>query len=167
MAGRVKTWVWVVVAVAVVGVLSLVAFAGMAAYFVSRHIETSEATPSDAAREFEAVKAGFAGQKPLIELDSHGRFLKAHTNRPSAPDARPPEQLHLIAFDPPKGRIVRFSLPFWILRMKASGATIDLNGNRMNLEDLRLTVEDLERYGPTLIVDHTAPDGERVLVWSK
>lgn len=165
MAGRIKTWVWVVIAIAVVCVLSLVALAGMAAYFVSRHIETSEATASDAAREFEAVKAGFAGQKPLIELDSHGRFLKAHTNRPSAPNA-PPEHLHVIAFDPPKGRIVRFSLPFWILRMKAN-ATIDLNGDRMNLEDLRLTIEDLERFGPTLIVDHTAPDGERVLVWSK
>jgi hypothetical protein len=37
----------------------------------------------------------------------------------------------------------------------------------MDLEDLRLTVEDLERYGPTLIVDHKAPDGDRVLVWSK
>jgi hypothetical protein len=167
VAGRIKTWVWVVVAVAVVCVLSLVAFAGMAAYFVSRHIETSEATPLDAAREFEAVKAGFAGQKPLIELDSRGRFRKAHTERPSSANAAPPEELRVIAFDPSDGRIVRFSLPFWILRMKARGATIDLNGNRMDLEDLRLTVEDLERYGPTLIVDHTGPDGERVLVWSK
>ena len=37
----------------------------------------------------------------------------------------------------------------------------------MDLEDLRLSIEDLERYGPTLIVDHQAPDGQRVLVWSK
>ena len=51
--------------------------------------------------------------------------------------------------------------------MKAKNATIDLNGNRMDLEDLRLTVEDLERYGPSLIVDHLAPDGDRILVWSK
>ena len=30
----------------------------------------------------------------------------------------------------------------------------------MDLEDLKLSVEDLERYGPTLIVDHTSADGE-------
>jgi hypothetical protein len=51
--------------------------------------------------------------------------------------------------------------------MKAGNATIDLNGNRMDLEDLRLSIEDLERFGPTLIVDHKGADGARVLVWSK
>jgi hypothetical protein len=51
--------------------------------------------------------------------------------------------------------------------VKSGNATIDLNGNRMDLEDLRLTIGDLERLGPALIVDHKSPDGERVLVWSK
>ena len=37
----------------------------------------------------------------------------------------------------------------------------------MDLEDLKLTVEDLERFGPTLIVDHRSTSGERVLVWSQ
>jgi hypothetical protein len=32
---------------------------------------------------------------------------------------------------------------------------------------LKLTVEDLERFGPTLIVDHRSSSGERVLVWSQ
>ena len=170
MAGKVKTWVWVVIGVAVVCVLGLVAMAGIGFYFVSQHIETQAATPASAAKEFDAVKSSFAGQVPLIELDREGKFLRAHTDRPAAVRADVPNQLHLLAFDPSdgrSGRIVRFSLPFWFLRMKAGNATIDLNGNRMDLEDLRLTVEDLERYGPTLIVDHMAPDGERVLVWSK
>ena len=51
--------------------------------------------------------------------------------------------------------------------MKAGNATIDLNGSKMDLEDLRLTIHDLERQGPSLIVDHQAPDGDRVLVWSR
>jgi hypothetical protein len=167
VAGKVKTWVWVLVAVAVVCVLGLVAFAGIAAYFVAQHIETTKATPASAAREFDAVKAGFAGQKPLIELDKRGQFLKANTDRPVPANVRPPDHLHLLAFDPSDRRIVRFNLPFWLLRLKAGDTTIDLNGNRMDLEDLRISVEDLERFGPALIVDHTAPDGERVLVWSK
>ena len=29
------------------------------------------------------------------------------------------------------------------------------------------TVEDLERYGPALVVDHRVASGQRVLVWSE
>jgi hypothetical protein len=167
VAGKVKTWVWVVIGGAVLCILGLVAIAAVGFYFVSQHIETKPATAATAASEFEAVKAGFAGQKPLIELDRDGRFLRSHTDRPAPAHAAVPNDLHLLAFDPSDGRIVRFSIPFWLLRRRPGNATIDLNGSRMDLEDLRLTVEDLERYGPSVIVDHSAPDGERILVWSK
>ena len=82
-------------------------------------------------------------------------------------NARPPETLNILAFDPDDGRMVKISVPFWLLRLKVGGTRIDFNGNRMELEDLKLTVEDLERFGPTLIVDHRVPNGERVLVWSQ
>jgi hypothetical protein len=167
VAGKVKTWVWVVIGVAVTCILGLVALAAIGFYFVSQHVETRPATAAAAATEFEAVKAGFEGQKPLIELDRDGRFLRAHTDHPAPANATAPTNLHLLAFDPSDGRIVRFTIPFWLLRRRPGNATIDLSGNRMDLEDLRLTVEDLERYGPAVIVDHSAPDGERILVWSK
>lgn len=166
MAGKVKKWVWIVVALAVVCILSLATMAAVGFYFVTKYIETAKATPASAALEFEAVKADFAGQRPLVELDSRGEFLRANTDRPIPAKVTVPEQLHLLAFDPDEGRVVRFKLPFWVLRMKMD-TTIDLNGNRMDLEDLRLSVEDLERYGPTLIVDHKGTDGTRVLVWSR
>ena len=167
MAGKVRTWVWVVVGIAVFCVLALVAVVGGAFFYMSRHIETKSATPAAAAREFEAVKSGFSGQKPLIELDRNGRFVRAHTDRPAPANAAMPDQLRILAFDPSDGRIVQVSVPFWLLRMKAGNATIDLNGSKMDLEDLRLTIHDLERQGPSLIVDHQAPDGDRVLVWSR
>ena len=167
MAGKVKTWVWVIIAIAVVCILGLVAMAGIGFYFVSQHFETKHASAVSAAQEFDLVKAAFPGQKPLVELDSRGEFLRANTDRPVPARTRSPEKLYLLAFDPDEGRIVRFNLPFWVLRMKAGNTTIDLNGNRMDLEDLRLSVEDLERFGPTLIVDHKGADGARVLVWSK
>ena len=167
MATKVQKWVWVVIAVVVTGILCLVAIAGIGFYFVSRYVETTAATPASAAQQFDAVKAGFAGQKPLVELDSRGDFIRANTDRPIPANVTAPEQLHLLAFDPSEGRVVRFKLPFWVLRMKKGNTTIDLNGNRMDLEDLRLSVDDLERFGPTLIVDHKGTDGTRVLVWSK
>jgi hypothetical protein len=167
VAGKVKKWIWIVVALAVICVLGLATMAAVGFYFVSKYVETTKASPAVAAQQFEAVKADFAGQKPLVELDSRGQFLRANTDRPIPAHVTIPEQLHLLAFDPDEGRVVRFKLPFWVLRMKMGDATIDLNGNRMDLEDLRLSVEDLERYGPSLIVDHKGTDGTRVLVWSR
>jgi hypothetical protein len=167
VAGKVKTWVWVVIGVGVFCVLSLVAVVGGAFFYMSRHIHTSSATPASAASEFDAVRSGFAGQRALIELDRDGHFLRANTDRRPPPGAQAPDQLNVLAFDPSDGRIVRFSIPFWLLRMKKGNATIDLNGNRMDLEDLRLSVQDLERQGAALIVDHQSPGGDRVLVWSR
>lgn len=152
---------------AVVITLALVAIAGAGFYFVSRHIETRAATGAEAAQEFERIRARFGGRTPLVELDRDGQFVRAHTDRLERDSTSTPDALHLIAFDPSDGRLVRFHLPFWLLRLRAGNTTIDLNGNRMNLDDLRLRVEDLERHGPALVVDHQSADGERVLVWSE
>jgi hypothetical protein len=37
----------------------------------------------------------------------------------------------------------------------------------MDLDDLRLSVDDLERFGPTLIAEHKTPEGSHVIVWSQ
>lgn len=167
MAGKVKAWIWVLVAIVAIGLLGIVAMAGAGLYFFSQHIDTRTASPANAAHEFDQIRHRFADQKPLIELDAHGRYLRSHTDRKPPRKVASPESINVLAFDPDDGRIVRVSIPFWLVRMKMNGATIDLNGNHMNLEDLRLTVEDLERFGPTLIVDHHNVSGERVLVWSE
>lgn len=167
MAAKVKTWIWVVAAVFIIGILGVVAMAGIGIYFFTQHIETKTASPALAARDFDQIKNQFQGQRPLIELDSRGRYLRSNTEIKAKPDAKTPESIYVIAFDPHDGRIVKVTIPFWLLRLKVRGATIDLNGQSMDLEDLRLTVEDLERFGPILIVDHASPDGERVLVWSQ
>lgn len=167
MAGKVKTWVWVVLAIVVIGVLGIIAMAGVGLYFFSQHIDTKTVSPANATRDFEQVKVRFTGQRPLIELDDHGRYLRSNTDRKPPANSKPPESINVMAFDPDEGRIVRVNIPFWLVRMKMSGTTIDFNGNHMNLEDLKLTVEDLERFGPTLIIDHRNTSGERVLVWSQ
>lgn len=167
MAGKVKTWIWVVLGVVLTCVIAAVVIAGSAFYFFSRQFDTHSATPAAANREFESVKVRFRGQKPLVELDCQGDVTRADSRREAAPDARVPEKVIVMAFNPEKERIVRVTLPFWLLRLKSRHASIDFNGRRMDLEDLKLTVADLERYGPTLIVDQTNPDGTRVLVWSQ
>lgn len=167
MAAKGRTWVWVVVGIVVLCILGVVAMAAAGLYFFSQNIDSREVSPAIASREFEDIREKFTGQKPLIELDSRGRLLRTNPDRPSQDHPRRPDTLHVLAFDPEDGRIVNVTVPFWLLRFKMGSTTIDFNGDRMDLEDLKLTVEDLERLGPTLIVDHTVVGGERVLVWSQ
>ena len=166
MAAKLKTWIWIIVSFVVICILGLVAVAGMGYYFFSKHFDTKVTSPASATVEFERVKTQFAGQKPLIELDERGHFLRANPDRPDHGNTRRPDQLYVLAFDPDDERIVKVTVPFWLLRLKSRG-TIDFNGGQLELEDLKLTVEDLERFGPTLIVDHKSTGGERVLVWSQ
>jgi hypothetical protein len=167
MAVKVKTWVWVVVGIAVVCILGIVAMAAFSVYYVSQHVKTHEASPAVASRQFDEVKARFTGQKPLIELSESGQLVRTNPDRPLQQHPRSPEQLNVLVFDPDDRRVVQLTIPFWLLRMKMGGTTVDFNGGRMDLEDLKLTVEDLERFGPTLIVDHSTGRGDRVLIWSQ
>ena len=47
MAGKVKTWVWVVLGIVVVGILCIIAAAGVGLYFFSQHIQTRAASPAN------------------------------------------------------------------------------------------------------------------------
>jgi hypothetical protein len=165
MAGKAKTWIWVVVGVVAFGILGVIAMAAAGLWFAKTHINIRPETSAAALEDFQHARAAFAGQKPLIELDDRGHFVHANTDRPAGTER--PQSLTVMAFDPGDERIVRMDIPFWMLRLKMRGTRIGVGSGGLNLRDLNLTVEDLERFGPTLIVDHTGPKGERVLVWSR
>src|SRR5262245_26884638 len=114
---KVKTWVWVVVGVVALGILGIIVVAAAGIWLVRSHIDVRSATPVTASTEFERVRKQFPAQKPLIELDEHDRFLRANTDRP--PGTRTPDSLYVLAFDPDEDRVVRMSIPFWLLRFKS------------------------------------------------
>ena len=165
MAGKVKTWVWVVVGVVVLGILGVVAMAAAGLWFVKSHVNVQSTTTAIASADFQAVRARFSGQKPLIELDEHGNFLHANTERPAG--TQRPETLNVMAFDSHDEKVVRLDVPFWLLRLKGGGSRFQVGAGNVDLAKLRLTVEDLERYGPILILDQKDTDGSRVLIWSQ
>lgn len=166
MAGKVKPWVWVVVGVVACGILFIIGLAAVGLWLVKSHVEVHSASPAAVTEDFQTVRARFADQKPLIELDEHGNVFHANTDRPAS--SQRVETLNILAFNPRDERVVKMDLPFWLLRLKMRGGRIDVGGGRdMDLEKLRLTVEDLERFGPTLILDHKDSDGARVLIWSQ
>src|SRR4029079_13195372 len=77
-----------------------------------------------------------------------------------------PQTLNVMAFDPHDEKVVRMELPFWLLRLKGAGGRFDIGRSNVDLARMRITVEDLERYGPILILDQKDTDGARVLVWA-
>ena len=165
MAGKVKAWVWVVVGVVVLGILSVVAMAAAGLWFVKSHIDIRSTTSAAATEDFQTIRQRFATQKPLIELDEHGSFLRANVDRPAG--TQRPQTLNVMAFDPNDEKVVRMELPFWLLRLKGGGGRFDIGRSNVDLARMRITVEDLERYGPILILDQRDTDGSRVLVWSQ
>jgi hypothetical protein len=165
MAGRVKTWVWVIVGLVVCGILCLVTLAAAGLWFAKSHIDIRSASRTTVSEDFARIRQQFASQKPLIELDDRGHLARANTDRPSG--SRRPESLNIMAFDPDDEKIVKMAIPFWLLRLKMQGTRFNVGNDSIDLHELHLTVEDLERFGPTLIVDHKGRDGERVLVWSQ
>ena len=165
MAGKVKTWVWVVVGIVVFGILGVIAMAAAGLWFVKSHVNIQSMTTAVASADFQTVRARFANQKPLIELDERGNFMHANTDRPAG--TQRPQTLTILAFESHDEKVVRLELPFWLLRLKGGGSRFDVGGGNVDLAKLRLTVEDLERYGPTLILDQKDSDGSRVLIWSQ
>ena len=107
---KVKTWVWVVIGVIALGIIGIVAMAAAGLWFVRSHVDVRSTTVSAASSDFESVRARFASQKPLIELDDRGDFVHANTDRPAG--AVRPQTLNVMAFDPDDEKVVRMELPF-------------------------------------------------------
>lgn len=165
MAAR-RTWLWIIIACLGVIVLGLFAIAGAGIYFVASHIDTERIGSAAAMAEFDRARAVFKDQQPLFELDKDER---PRATRPIGDLPRSsvrPKDLTVMAWDADDERIVRISLPFWLLRM--GGRQIEINDSGgFDLRELNLDVRDLERIGPVLIFDYRAPSGERVLVWTQ
>jgi hypothetical protein len=165
-----KTWIWIVAAVLAVGIIGFVAVVGVSLMFVARQVRTEPASAESAKRAFAAARARFAGQEPIVQIDSAGDIVRTRITRepPAEASGAPLESMHVMVWDPKEGRIVRVALPFWLLRLSNRGS-IHFSSDRTHLsfEHLQLTVDDLEKYGPALIVDQEMPSGERVLIWTQ
>ena len=74
-----------------------------------------------------------------------------------------------LAYDPDARKLVRVSIPFWLIRMAPSQHFSFLNDNGIDFDSdrVRLNYKDLERLGPGLILDQKDRRGSHVLVWTE
>jgi hypothetical protein len=168
MAPSKKTWIWIIVTCFALGLLTLIAVAGAGVYFLSHHVDARRSTSAEALRSIEAQRALFKDQPPLFQVDDSERTVPTRP-LPSLPTSNvKPGHLWILAWDPDEGRLVKVSLPFWLLRMGRRKIDVFSGDERgFDLDRLGLDMNELERIGPALVIDIRSKGGERVLVWTQ
>lgn len=156
-----RTWVKVTLACVAAAVLGFAVLAGTGAYFVFRHFDKRPGTEAGTLPDFEAVRSRFAPRPPLVEI---GEPLSANirVNRVPGTDPKPVETIHIMAWKAEDGELVRTEVPLWLMRFSSVNILSQLH---VMPDRVRLTVDDVRRYGPGIVVDTVRPGVYRVLVW--
>jgi len=166
---RKKTWISIIIAAVIVVCMLAAAVVGGTIFFIYRHVHSEFTNTSSAEREFTSARERFAGQQALIELRSgdepvlHRELTKGTRNEKDL------QALRVLAYDDRSGKLVRVSIPFWLMRMIPSRNLKFLNDEGIDIDSdrVRLTLEDLERRGPGLVLDHKDRRGSQVLIWTE
>ena len=150
MAWSRKTWLWIIAGVVGFGLLCVIALAGFAFYFVRNNVHTTQMTLSESNKVFDETLAKFRdNDKPIFDLDNadQPRQLRNLTEMPTSPIKT--STLWILAWDPDKNRLVRVSLPFWLLRFGRQ--RVDIRSGGFDLERLQLDLFDLRRVGRLIV----------------
>lgn len=170
MARTKRTWVSILIAsVAVVCILA-VAVVGGTAFFVYRHVNATVTSETTAQEEFASARRRFAGQQPLIEIGRNDEpVVHAEALRDAKMPDKPLQSLRVLAYDEDAGKLVRVTIPFWLMRLFPSKNLSFLNDEGIDIDArrIRLTLEDLERRGPGLVLDQKDRRGALVLIWTE
>jgi len=161
-----KTWLWILVGGFAAVVVGLVALAAVGVYLVTRHVETRSASADDAQAAFEDVTRTFADPTPLYTLDENEepRLSAPLSEKPNA--AEPVTDVAVLVWDPHDDRLVRLSLPIWMLQLGDGELDVTKDGQNWPVDPLTLDVDELARIGPAVVFDYRDAGGARVLVWT-
>lgn len=164
-----KTWISVLIAaVIVVGVMAASAVGGTA-YFIYRHVHTEFTPTENAEQQFHQARARFAGQQPLIEIRKDDEPILHREVIPTSMPAAKLDTLRVLAYDTRANKLVNVSIPMWLLRMAPSNKFSFMKDNGIDFDSDRvhLSLDDIERRGPGLILDQVERRGSQVLVWTE
>jgi hypothetical protein len=143
----------------------VVVAAGAGAWFFASAFDSTESDEVTAAREFDEVKRRLGSSDPIIQIQNE-RAVIARKPPVEAPTGEL-QRVQILAWQPDEERLTRVTLPWWLVRLRSG--SFDLNSESGSGFHTRITItpEEIERYGPALLVFHTEPDGRRVLVWTE
>ena len=148
----------------VAGVL-VIAVVGTGIWIVRSVVQNVSMNEAAATKSFDEVRARFGNAGPVVALRGDGPVL---LRRP--PETQPSvtlRTLHMLRWNGCAERMSRVDLPFSILRMRDGMFRLRADPDATGLSfSTSLSVADIERYGPSLLVDDNMPNGDRLLVWA-
>jgi hypothetical protein len=166
MALKKSTWLWILAGVVAFGIVMLMVLAGAGFYYVSKHVQAGQTTSAKALETFSEARAAFKDVEPIFELDEREDLRQIREFRELPTSKTRADMLWMLVWDPERQRLVKVSMPFWLLKLGRE--KVDINsGEGFDLQRLQLDVNELERVGPVLIFDFRHPNGKRVLVWTR
>jgi hypothetical protein len=135
----------------VIAVAAAVVIAGLATVvaMLSHYVTTESADRQTAARAFDSARQRMNGQEPLIEYRE-----TPFVHRDDSAPRRPLSTLNVLTYDAEDGELKRAAIPARVVELVTLGGRLRL----MNLDTFgdgrdRITLEDLERHGPGLVLD--------------
>ncbi len=160
---------WLVAGGVVVFVVALATtvLVGSCVVLVKRQVEVRDGERVETFEsEARAVLDRLGSVPPLVEDTSTGPRLSPGTleRRKGTAGGRVPGALHVLVWAPDEAKIVRLSLPLWLLRLAPNGMKIDVDD--VDFGKLNLSFDDLERAGPGPVLIRDTPES-RVLVWTE
>jgi len=155
-----RTWVKVTIGGVVLAVVAFAALAGTGAYYFMRHLEIRNSPEVDILKEFDAIRARYGTREPLVTL------VKPETgdirlNRTEHPQGRRASTMHVLTWNT-DGERMQADLPLWLMRFSTVNVLSKLG---VAPEKFRLTVHDVEKYGPGIVADYRRPGRNHVLMW--
>lgn len=137
--------------------------------------EQADQTRADAA--FAEIRARFPGIDPAFQIRERRLVIARQPAAVTSPT--PPDAVHMLVWQPRQRKLSRVTLPLWTSRIATEPLPLDalagvgeqglsaiLEAQRRG-DELNIRISDLERYGPTLLLDGTTPDGKQVLMWNQ
>ena len=163
---RRRRWPFVVLGIGILLVFIGIGAVLAAVAWFQENVEVATSNSNDAESEFAAVRQKYPGREPLLELhEGVPRYTKARETTPPSPVSL--QTLNILVWDPDEEKLLRLALPFWLMRLKATPIRFSEYASGFDDEGVHLSPEDLEKYGPGIVLDSTSRDGERILVWTQ
>ena len=161
-----RNWPWILFGAGVVIVVIGIAAIITTAAWVQHNLAVQDTTEGAALQEFDTIRSRYSNRPPLLDL-RNGRPVYTGGKPPDAPpSAQRLERLNVLVWDPDESKLMSFAVPFWFVRLKSGPIEFSAYASGMDDEGVNLRPEDIEKYGPGIILDATTRDGERVLVWT-
>jgi hypothetical protein len=156
-----RTWQKATLGIVITIVTAVCALAGTGAYFVLRHLEKAVTGEREANAQMDAIRQRYAPRPPLVEIIDP-RSGDIRINREQGPPAARVGTLHVINWKSEDSELIRTEVPLWLTRFSSVNLLSQLGATPARF---RLTVKDIERYGPGIVADYRSPGTFRILIW--